>query len=298
MRIMILGSSKTIKSTTRISKIIGGVIDCKYFKEWPEESLAQTYDGVILHNRTDAKLNMPHAIFLCGSLAKVILGQDARKNELEEGNPRALWTNSYTMAEQLRERLSSKMNVKCMPKPEPTKIPKESPSVPEIGSEAAKTILWYWYPNKYYFEGITPQIVDLMNQLSDFRIFVISHIPKGVLLELPPNVGSHVKILGNIDIHAWRDKFAGMLRISNGLDFGRVTYQMQAYGKWVIYLGMKEPHVTCAEKMDDVPTLVRDLCSGSWDDCKCREAWEYVASNFAEKALQRSWVEEVKRVFG
>ena len=142
MRILILSSSKTVGSATRIGKIIGKVIDCKFFREWPKESLIRTYDGVILHNRADAKLNMPHAIFLCGSLAKVVLEQDTRKNELEKVNPRVIWTNSYTMAEQLRKRLSSKMNVKCMLKPNPIKIPKESPSVPKIGSEAAKTLLW------------------------------------------------------------------------------------------------------------------------------------------------------------
>lgn len=301
MRIMVLSSSRTVGSATRIGRIVGEGIDCKYFKGWPEESLIKTYDGVILHNRTDAKLNMPHAVYLCGSLAKAILEQDSRKNQLEKENPRVIWTNSYTMAEQLRGRLSSKMNIKCMPKPDPTVVPEESPSVPEVGSEAAKTILWYWYPNLSYFIGITPQVIDLMNQLSDFRIFVINHVPSRCgkrFLKFLPGVGPHVKILGKTNIHTRRDKFAGMVRVSRGLDFGRVTYQMQAYGKWVVYVGMKEPHVTCVKKMEDVPALVRDLCSGSWDDCKCREVWKYAASNFTEEALQKLWIEEVKKVFG
>jgi len=294
MKVMILNSSKSRGSATRICQIVGKEIDCEFSDKWPKRPA--DYDGFILHNRIDIRPDVPCAIYVCGSLMGSLLKSASTRRDLEKKAPRVFWTNSYTMTEQLRKWLSAESSVKYMPKPLLISIPNAPPSVPVIGSEAARTILWYWYPNWSYFEGITPDIVSAMNQLSDFRIFVI-HGSNKDFLKLPPGVGSHVTMLGKTDLRPWRDKFSGMVRVATGLDFGRSIYQMRAYGKWTICWDMKELHTNYVKQISDVPEMVRTLTSGTWSSARAQLVWEYMKDNFTEDKLKKLWSNEIKRVF-
>ena len=88
-----------------------------------------------------------------------------------------------------------------------------------------------------------------------------------------------------------------MVRVSEGLDYGRITYQLLAYGRWCLYVGIKEPNVICAQSYKAVLPLVNSFMFE-------RDAWlaedrrKYIADNFSEEALSKKWQKEVMEVFG
>lgn len=296
MKVLLLHSSSTKGGTRRIGELLGNEIGWDQKRDWP--SNAEAYDGIILHNRLDARPQLPCAIYPCGMPTARIVHDAGLGADLTRRKVKVIWANSHTAAAMLGKNLALHVPCRYMPKPFPFTIPDELVDAPEPGSEAAKTILWYWKPDWHYTKDLTSVIVKLINELSDFNIRLINNStnPK-VNAMMPPGVGSHVTTAGRINVPAKHDEFVGMVRVTAGLDFGRITYQLQAYGKWVIYVGMKEPGVTCTKRFTDVPRLVRELCSGVWDDYKRTKAWEYIASGFTEEGLHKMWVEEVKRVF-
>ena len=292
MRFLLLHSSSTKGGAKRIGEIVGNKIGWDQSSVWPAN--LQKYNGVILHNRMDMRPGIRCAIYPCGMPTKRIIEDPATQNIIKVKSPRIIWANTYTAEKQLKKCLPSNVEVKFMPKPFPFKIPEVLPTAPK--GDATKTILWYWKPNWHYTRAITAEIARLMNELNDFNIYVINNSNNEKNHKIPPGAGSHVVPVGRINIPEWQDKFIGVVRASQGLDFGRSTYQFQAYGKWVIYTNMDEPHVTCAQRHRHIPVLVRRL-QNNWTEENRQAAWKYISTGFSEEGLQKLWVDELRRVF-
>jgi len=160
-----------------------------------------------------------------------------------------------------------------------------------------KRILWYWRKNWQYTQAIDGEIADLMKEVADsgVEIWVISNKGKKEEHELIQH--PNVKPIGRLDFHKHIHEVSGMVRISEGLDYGRSTYQIMAYGRWCIYVGMKEPEVVCAQSYKTVLELAKTFLFNT-DGWLMEERRKYIAENFSEEALSRKWQKEVMEVFG
>lgn len=297
MKILLLHSHKTEAATRRIQTLLEPEIEVDVLARRPEDM--SKYDAVILHNRLDADPNEPTAIYSCGSLVTRMIEDPKILARVLESKPKAIWTNSYTAQGQLSAiphgsaLLSSLLHIRCMAKPLKLTIPDKCPPFPE-----EKRILWGWQNPSLYTENIKKPISRLVKMVADDGIKIsivgISSNPEQCSFIKHANV----TVAGHINIPKEIHNFMGMVRVTEGLDYGRVTYQILAYGRWCLYVNMHEPHVICADSMDEVPDLVRTLVEQSDVHSLIAEGRrEYIAENFSEEALSKKWQEEVMNVF-
>lgn len=299
MKILMLHSSSTRVGLKRIGEILdkGGDQKIKWdlLPQWP--SNYKKYDGVILHNRLDVKPDVKCAVYPCGRPQLRLYKQEADRNELISKSPRVVWTNTHTSEKLLKEVMKG-IDVKCMLKPFHIVIPKECPKSPRKNTDAFKTILWYWREDWSYTRRISDGLVKLMNKLDDFDIWIIGNNKQTIK---PKGAGDHVVAKGRLDIPDHRNDFVGMVRATDGLDFGRVTYQIQAFGKWALYVAwpfkeLSDPFISSVRRFPDVVGKVREL-SEEWKYNDCKKTYNYIKSNFTEQALRKKWENEINRVF-
>jgi len=303
MKILLLHSPSTKGGTERIADFLRPEIEVDFAARRPGNT--SKYDGVILHNRVDTKPGEPTALYPCGRpTARMINKPEFLHRVLEHrytsGEPRAIWTNSHTSTEQLssvrlpgdKADFGGLVRVRYMPKPFVLTIPDHCPPMP-----SDKRILWYWRKNWPYTENIDSMIADMVGELADqgVEIWIISN--KGKKEEHELLVHPNVRAAGRIDIPERIHEFSGMVRVSEGLDYGRITYQIMAYGRWCIYVGMKEPEVICANDNRHVVKILETFmfCQDGW---LAEQKRKYVEDNFSEEALSLKWQKEVMEVFG
>ncbi len=298
MKILLLHSPSTKGGTERIRDFLEPEISVDFAAHRPGSMAA--YDGVILHNRVDAKPGEPTAIYPCGRPTGRMLHQEGFLDQVLAGKPRAIWTNSETATYQLSSMslgvgagfLGGLVRIRYMPKPFVLTIPDVCPPLP-----SDKRILWYWRKNWPYTENIDDQIRELVREVADsgVEVWIISN--KGKPEEHELLLHPKVRPMGRIVIPERIHEISGMVRVSEGLDYGRITYQIMAYGRWCIYVGMKEPEVISTDDLRAIPTLVKNFMFNR-DTWLAEDRRKYVADNFSEEALSRKWVKEAKEVFG
>ncbi len=296
MKILLLHSPSTKGGTERIRDFLEPEIEVDFMARRPGNT--SKYDGIILHNRIDVKPGEPTALYPCGRPTARMIAKPEYLARAIEHEPRAIWTNSETATHQLSSirndyaYLGGMIRIRYMPKPFVLTIPDECPPMPD-----EKRILWYWRRNWPYTENIDDQIAAMIEELAndDVLIDIISN--KGNPQEHDLIVHSNVTPVGRLNSPEQIHKYSGMVRVSEGLDYGRITYQLLAYGRWCLYVGMKEPEVVCANSYEAVPQLVRSFMF-THDAYLADNKRRYIAENFSEEALNRKWVKEVQEVFG
>ncbi len=289
MKILLLHSPSTKGGTERIADFLRPEIEVDFAANRPGNT--SEYDGIILHNRIDVKPGEPTAIYPCGKPTARMIEKPEYLARAVEHKPKAIWTNSHTSTLSLAAKVPD-VRILYMPKPFVLTIPDKCPPMP-----SDKRILWYWRRNWQYTEKIDSMIADMIVELADqgVEIWVISN--KGKPIEHGILVHPNVRPMGRIDIPNRIHEISGMVRVSEGLDYGRITYQIMAYGRWCIYVGMREPHVICAQSYKTVLDLTKNalLHQDAW---AAEERRKYIAENFSEEALSKKWQAEVMEVFG
>ncbi len=292
MKILLLHSPSTKGGTERIADFLRPEIEVDFAAHRPGNM--SKYDGVILHNRIDVRPDEPTAIYPCGLPTARMIEKPEYLARAVEHKPRAIWTNSHTSTEQLASKIGLGMRIKYMPKPFVLTIPDVCPPLP-----SDKRILWYWRKNWPYTKNIDDQIRELVKKVADsgVEIWIISN--KGKSEEHELLVHPNVRPMGRIVIPERIHEVSGMVRVSEGLDYGRITYQLLAYGRWCLYVGMKEPEVDGLTEIDigRVPLAVNLLLS-QHNAHLAEDKRKYIADNFPEEALSKKWQEEVMTVFG
>ena len=287
MKILILHSPSTKGGTRRIAEILGDAVDWDFSDKWPEDTSA--YDLVILHNRPDIRPDVPTVWYPCGMPQQRMVNNSEYLAGIIARKPAEIWTNTYTAEKMIRRLVPDTIGVRCMLKPFPIVIPDRVPPITE-----AKRILWYWKPNWQYCEGLDDHIVRLMNELHDFEILCVSnkkapHKPEGA--------GDHVIAAGRQDLPEMLHTVHGMVRFTNGLDFGRSTYQVQAFGRWIIYVNMSRDPVISLKEPNDIPMVVRHLYK-HYSEVSAGTARWHIKRNFTEEALQAKWKRAIEEVVG
>ena len=290
MKLLLLHSPSTKGGTERIADFLRPKIKVDFAAKRPGNM--SKYDGVILHNRIDVKYGEPTAIYPCGRPTARMIHQDGFFDKVLAGKPRAIWTNSHTATQHLIPIRPCWMRIRYMPKPFVLTIPDRCPPLP-----SEKRILWYWRRNWQYTEKIDSTIADMMGELADqgVEIWIISN--KGNPEEHELVLHPKVRPMGRVNIPERIHEISGMVRVSEGLDYGRITYQIMAYGRWCIYVGMKEPNVIYAQSYKTVLDLTKNALFNQ-DAWLAEERRKYIAENFSEEALSKRWQEEVYAVFG
>lgn len=290
MKVLLLHSRKTKGGTQRIQQLLEPEIEVDFMSDRPADM--SKYDGVVLHNRIDVNSTEPTVCYPCGTPAQRMIDSPESLARVVESKPRAIWTNSHTATALLRPLFPDSIPVKYMAKPLPLTIPDKCPPFPD-----EKRILWYWPSTWMYTRNLKKPIARLVKEVADegIKISIIStsKSPTQCSFIKHPNVS----VLGRIDIPKEIHEYLGMVRVTEGLDFGRITYQLLAYGRWCLYVGMNEPHVICAQSMDRVPELVRAFVDQR-DGWEVEEKRKYIAENFSEEILRKRWQQEVLNVFG
>jgi hypothetical protein len=300
MKILLLHSPSTKGGTERIRDFLEPEIEVDFMARRPGNT--DKYDGIILHNRIDVKPDEPTAIYPCGKPTARMIANPKYLARALEHEPKAIWTNSETATSRLSRIRNDYMNayignlvrIRYMPKPFVLTIPEQCPPMP-----AQRRILWYWRKNWPYTEKIDATIRELAREVIDadpeLEIGVISNKTnpdEHILIDHP-----RVKPVGRINITEHARDFSAMVRVSEGLDYGRVTYQLMAYGRWCLYVDMMEPKVISARGYDVVPQLIRSFAF-NYDAWLMEERRKYIAENFSEEALSQKWQQEVIEVFG
>jgi len=289
MKILLLHSPSTKGGTERILDFLEPEISVDFAAHRPG-NMAK-YDGVILHNFIDAKPGEPTAIYPCGSPTRRMINKPEYREQVLATKPLAIWTYNHTSNQRLTDLVEGRVRVRYMPKPFPLVIPDKCPPMPE-----ERRILWYWRKDWMHTENLDEQIKRLMKQVADagVEIWVVSN--KRNLVQHEPIKHPNVIPTGRVDIPKMAHMFSGMVRVTEPMDYGRSTYQVMAYGRWCMYVGVDEPHVISAQSADRVPDLVQAFVSQK-DGWEAEVRREYIANNFSDEALKKHWQKEVMEIF-
>lgn len=285
MKILAVHSPSTKGATERIKKICDPGVEVDFMTTRPEDMSG--YDGVLVHNSSDVREG--EIWYPCGMPMARMVNLPEYREEMIAKKPRAIWTNSYTSEDALLKLVPPSIEVKCMQKPFKLDIPNGP-----LPRTTKKRVLWYWKPDWQYTTPVNEQIFEAMRELKDYEIFQISNKGAGYM---PPGPGlGHVKPYGRLDLVKALKDCQGMVRATDGLDFGRSTFQVMACGRWCIYVGFQEPNVIGAKSFKRIPELVRMMYSG-WSDTAAYRAHKYVSERFTEEGLNKTWVKEFQRLF-
>jgi hypothetical protein len=289
MKILAVHSPSTHGATQRIKDICEPEVQVDVMGQWPAST--SDYDGIIVHNRPDIREGKRCVWYPCGMPQARMLVNHSYRDEIIRRHPCAIWTNSMQAELDVAEVVPDTIEVKCMRKPFPLEIPDEAPAL-----TTAKRILWYWKPDWQYTDPCNEQIFAAMRELSDYEIWQISNKRQGYTIPAPGC--EHVSPKGRIEpLSQAMPHVQGMVRATDGLDFGRSTYQVLAYGRWVMYVNLQDPHVLNAKSFAAVPELVRRFANG-WSYYDAHYANEYIREFFTEEALKAQWIDELTRLFG
>lgn len=289
MKILAVHSPSTHGATQRMADICRPDIEMDVVDQWPAST--SSYDGIIVHNRPDIREGERTVWYPCGMPMNRMIQDTDYRDAILRRHPKAIWTNSHTSEAAVAAIVPETIEVKCMQKPFILEIP-DGP-LPQCNE---KRILWYWKPEWQYTDPCNEQIFEIMRELHDYEIWQISNKRAGYT---PPGPGlGHVWPKGRIEPLSQALPFVqGMVRATDGLDFGRSTFQVLAYGRWVMYVGFQDPNVIGAKSFERVAELVRMMYS-SWTTDAAQRAHDYVAKHFTEEGLNKTWVSELHRVFG
>ena len=293
MDILILHSSGTKSAARRILELLTPAHNVVLHGKRPE---GKKFDLVILHNRRDLLPDEPSLIYCCGSSTQKILEYRREVDSIVQNKPVAIWTNSWSAAYALRERLPfiPADKIRCMYRPKRLHIPDVVPPIPDV-----KRIMWFWDADDSYYcpKDMLKKNIEAMRRLKGIEIWLIAANSKKGIFSGSEWAGiENIKEKGRIDFFSELSKVHGLVRLTKGLDFGRSTFDILAYGRWVLYLNMKEQYVENVDFMKEVPGKIEKLLDEA-EFARFNERHEYALANFNEKTLKKVWAEEVQKLF-
>jgi len=288
-KILALGSSRTVSGLNRIIRILRPTFDLERPKGLDDIDI-DSYVGIIAHNRyvdpTNGKL--PRILYWASNGAERVCQQPRAVKAMKENKPRAIWTNSNEATKCFTD---VGLDAITMYRPNELVIPETIPFFPK-----KKRILWHWSKDDPCMsEATTKKIAVVMRRIPDVEIEIISSAKRPVK---PEGDGlDHVEAGCKIDIAQSAPEWHGVVRHYDGVDFGRSTFQVFAYGRWYLYVNSNEEMVDSVPTLDDIPDKVYELLEKkNMEDAMNRHM--YIKKQFNENKLHRRWISAVREAFG
>ncbi|WP_439634186.1 class I SAM-dependent methyltransferase [Glycocaulis sp.] len=274
--VKIFSTSGSINGARRLASLIPLNAEALLFEK---EKFISTDKVFISHNtrKIPSQENCNSILYALQSVVNRALNDKSFASQIVDYPPRAIYTNTATAAADLRK---LGLKAECLYRPSKLNMPDEYTPLPE-----EPRVLLYWKADHPPMAAYRDAVTSLIRSLPEVQFWTFPD-------KVPPVDAPNVKALGRIRMEEVVPQVHGMVRICDRYDYGRSTFDVLLYGRWVLYNDMPDELFSLSAPLPAMAETVSKLVSERSEE-RARKQFDDVTRYFSEAELRRRWANAI-----